>query len=60
MMFCQNYTTMTSENIAKILKKYVLNMHLIHRFSWYSQEVDVGHLGADFTLGFSFSLERQM
>ena len=57
--FCQNHTTMMSENFAKILKKkHVLKTHLIHRFSWYSLEVDVGHLGADFrSLGIIFSPE---
>ena len=41
-----------------IEKKHVLKTHLIHRFSWHSLEVDVGHLGADFRpLGIIFSPE---
>ena len=44
-----------------IEKKHVLNTNLICRFSWYSLEVDVGHLGADFgLLGGIFSPGRQM
>ena len=47
--------------LQKYWKKHVLKTHLIHRFLWYSLEVDVGHLGADFgPLGVIFSLERQM
>ena len=44
--------------LQKYWKKNVLKTHLIHRFSWYSLEVDVGHLGADFRpLGIIFSPE---
>ena len=59
MVFVKITLTWRQKILQKYLKKkHVLKTHLIHRFSLYSLEVDVGHLGADFRpLGIIFSPE---